>query len=301
MTGSQQSLKPQLQTTARSVLGVHLTRHTHTFRGVSRLLARHKTGEVGPTTIIDSLWHKNMITGASQADVRKAGGIWRQTRPHSKFFNLLRARPALVFFLCASRLVIRSTVSAVFQKISNITHTHLRINARQTSTNKRPTHNHQSYDQIQNKIFSPVLRASRLQSFFRPRICVGNHFGLRGTRNTFTSTNHAELKVETQKARSASQCTTPSIVVAGALCCHLNVFNLDCVHVVTSSFAFSFLPYLLLFYVVCGTLVLRAAEDSCNAVFGRWDRTADFGWSDEPGHPWNCAVFPRRMPGARSV
>ena len=61
---------------------------THTFGYMSRLTARHKT-EKRHCSIIDPLWHKNMITGA---DVRKAGGIQGQTRQHSRLINLLRVR-----------------------------------------------------------------------------------------------------------------------------------------------------------------------------------------------------------------
>ena len=74
MTGSHRSLEPQLQTTARFVLAVHLARHTHTH--IPLHVQTDKWQYTIKTvkwncTITDPPWHKNMITGASQADVAR--------------------------------------------------------------------------------------------------------------------------------------------------------------------------------------------------------------------------------------
>ena len=151
--------------------------------------------------------------------------------------------------------MIRSTVSAVFQKISNIANTHTHQRKTDTSTNKRPL----TITKVMTgskHIFSPVLRARRLQSFFRPRICVGNHFGpvVLATPSHQQIMQNLKPKPRRHAVHRNATCSREGYHAihcgGGRLVLSPDVLNLDCVHVVTSSFAFSFLPYLLLFYVV---------------------------------------------------
>ena len=112
-----------------------------------------------------------------------------------------------------------------------------------------PTHNHQSYDRIQTKIF-PGTSSQQITVFFPSENLCRQSFWppwysqhLHTDKSCRTQSRNPEGTQCIAMPRVAGKGTMPSIVVAGALC-------LDCVHVVTSSFAFSFLPYLLLFHVV---------------------------------------------------
>ena len=106
---------------------------THTFScflSDSLPVSRRTSGATPSSTLRGT--RSCMITGASQANVRKAGGIQGQTRQHSRLIHLLR--PALAIFLPSSRLVIRSQC-CLPKKFKHHSHSH-------TSTQDRRQQKH---------------------------------------------------------------------------------------------------------------------------------------------------------------